>query len=69
MVPDAADVLTGPATLDWVRVAFDEQRLVSDAGLLVIATLAERLGLEKVGERVGVAGVSGRGRGAAGPQR
>jgi len=48
MVHDAADVLTGPATLDSVRVAFDEQRLVSDAGLLVIATLAERLGLEKL---------------------
>jgi len=31
-----------------VRVAFDAQRLVSDAGLLVIATLAERLGLEKL---------------------
>jgi len=48
MVHDAADVLTGPATLDSGRVAFDEQRRVSDAGRLVIATLAERLGLEKL---------------------
>jgi hypothetical protein len=42
MVHDAADVPTGPRDLDSVRVAFDEQRLISDAGLLVTATLAER---------------------------
>ncbi len=48
MVHDAADVLTGPRTLDSVRVRFDEPRLVSDAGLLVIATLAERLGVEEL---------------------
>jgi len=46
MVHDAADVPSGPATLDSVRITFDESRLVSDAGLLVIATLAERLGVE-----------------------
>jgi hypothetical protein len=46
MVHDAADVPAGPACLDSVRVAFDEPRLVSDAGLLLTATLAERLGLE-----------------------
>ena len=46
MVQDAADVPSGPAALDSVRVSFDEPRLVSDAGLLVTATLAERLGLE-----------------------
>ena len=45
MVHDTADVLTGPAILDSVRVAFDEQRLISDAGLLVTATLAERWAL------------------------
>src|SRR5437588_4733688 len=43
MVHDRADV---PARLDGVRVAFNEERLVSDAGLLITATLAERLGLE-----------------------
>ena len=46
MVHDAADVPAGPASLDSVKVQFDEQRLVSDAGLLVTATLAERLGIE-----------------------
>ncbi len=46
MVHDAADGPSGPISLDSVRVAFDEQRLVSDAGLLVTATLAERLGVE-----------------------
>jgi hypothetical protein len=46
MVQDAADVPAGPESLDSVRVAFDEQRLVSDAGLLLCATLADRLGVE-----------------------
>lgn len=46
MVHDLADVPEGPASLDAVRVRFDEQRLVSNAGLLVTATLAERLGIE-----------------------
>lgn len=46
MVHDAADVPAGLASLDSVRVRFDEQRLVSDAGLLVCATLAERLAIE-----------------------
>ncbi len=48
MVHDAADVPAGPASLDSVRVAFDEPRLVSDAGLLVTATLADRLGIEEL---------------------
>jgi hypothetical protein len=48
MVHDAADVPTGPARLDAVRVVFDEQRLISDAGLLTCATLADRLGLEEL---------------------
>jgi len=48
MVHDRADVPSGPASLDSVRVAFDEQRLISDAGLLVIATLAQRLGVEEL---------------------
>jgi hypothetical protein len=47
MVHDGADVPEGPASLDSVRVRFDEQRLISDAGLLVTATLAERLGIEE----------------------
>lgn len=48
MVHDSAKVPGGPASLDSVQVAFDERRLVSDAGLLVAATLAERLGIEQL---------------------
>jgi Transposase DDE domain group 1 len=48
MVHDGADVPEGPANLDSVQVRFDEQRLVSNAGLLVTATLAERLGIEEL---------------------
>ena len=47
MVHDGADVPAG-RNLDSVRVVFDEQRLVSDAGLLVTATLADRLGIEEL---------------------
>jgi hypothetical protein len=48
MVHDGSDVPAGPACLDSVKVQFDEQRLVSDAGLLVTATLAQRLGIEEL---------------------
>src|SRR5450432_258512 len=48
MVQDGSDVPAGPASLDSVVVKFDEERLVSDAGLLVTATLADRLGLEEL---------------------
>jgi hypothetical protein len=48
MVHDGADVPEGPARLDSVHVAFDEQRLISDAGLLLTATLADRLGVEQL---------------------
>jgi hypothetical protein len=48
MVQDAADVPAGPTSLDSVRVAFDEPRLVSDAGLLLTATLADRIGIEQL---------------------
>ena len=48
MVHDAADVPEGPANLDSVQVRFDQQRLVSNAGLLVTATLADRLGIEEL---------------------
>jgi hypothetical protein len=47
MVHDGADV-TGPARVDAVNVRFDEDRLVSDAGLLLTATLADRLGIEEL---------------------
>ena len=48
MVHDSSDVPEGPANLDAVQVRFDEQRLVSNAGLLVTATLAQRLGIEEL---------------------
>ena len=48
MVHDGADVPEGPVNLDSVQVRFDEQRLVSNAGLLVTATLTERLGIEEL---------------------
>jgi Transposase DDE domain group 1 len=48
MVDGGADVPEGPVSLDSVQVRFDEQRLISDAGLLVCATLADRLGVEEL---------------------
>ena len=48
MVQDGSDVPEGPQSLDAVRVRFDEQRLVSNAGLMVTATLAQRLGVEEL---------------------
>jgi hypothetical protein len=46
MVHDRADVPAGPRSLDSVRVEFNDGRLISDAGLVLAATLADRLGLE-----------------------
>lgn len=37
--------------LDRVQVAFDDERLVSEAGIALVATLAERLGIEALVER------------------
>src|ERR1035441_8444604 len=36
----------GPVGLDGVQVRFDDDRVVSDAGIALVATLAGRLGLE-----------------------
>jgi len=36
----------GPEGPDGLRVCFDDQRVVSDAGVILIATLAQRLGVE-----------------------
>jgi hypothetical protein len=41
----------GPVGLDGVRVAFDDERVVSDAGIALVATLAERLGIEGLAVR------------------
>lgn len=38
----------GPIRLGCVRVSFDDERVVSDAEVTLVATLAKRLGLEGV---------------------
>jgi hypothetical protein len=50
----------GPVGLDGVAVCFDDERAVADAGIVLAATLAQRLGIEALvdervvlGERVG----------------
>ncbi len=35
-----------PVVVDKLSVEFDDERAVSDAGVMLVATLAERLGLE-----------------------
>src|ERR671930_504399 len=41
----------GPAGLDGVRVVFDDERVVSDAGIALVATLAGRLAIERLVSR------------------
>ena len=41
----------GPVGLDGVRVKFDDERVVSDAGLMLVAMLAGRLGVEELAQR------------------
>jgi hypothetical protein len=48
MVQDRADVVSSPRRLDSIAVQFDDRGLISDAGLLLCATLADRLGLEEL---------------------
>jgi hypothetical protein len=51
----------GSVGLDGVQVAFDDERVVSDAGIMLAATLAERLQIEKVVDscvRLGVRGAA-----------
>jgi hypothetical protein len=48
MVHDRPDVFAGPASPDQIAVAFDDERLVSDAGLLLPASLADRLEIERL---------------------
>ena len=40
-----------PVGLDGVQVKFDDARVVSDAGLMVVAMLAARLGVEELAQR------------------
>jgi Transposase DDE domain group 1 len=41
-----------PVGLDVVEVTFDDERVVSDAGIALVATLAERLGIEHLAVRL-----------------
>ena len=41
----------GPVGLDGVQVCFDDERVVSDAGFMLVATLAGRLGIEALAQR------------------
>ncbi|MCA1699367.1 MAG: IS1380 family transposase, partial [Actinobacteria bacterium] len=53
----------GPVGLDGVQVAFDDERVVSDAGIMLAATLAERLQIEDLVDscvRLGVRGAASR---------
>jgi len=42
----------GPVGLDGVRVEFDDERVVCDAGVMLVATLAARLGIEALAGRL-----------------
>jgi hypothetical protein len=42
----------GPIGLDALRVVFDDERVVSDAGVALVATLAQRLGIEALAGRL-----------------
>jgi DDE family transposase len=42
----------GPVGLEGMRVEFDDERVVSDAGIALVATLAERLGIEALAGRL-----------------
>src|SRR5919112_6058128 len=41
-----------PVGPDSLRVEFDDERMVSDAGIALVATLAERLGIEALAGRL-----------------
>jgi len=41
-----------PVGLDGVVVEFDDERVVSDAGIALVATLAERLGIEVLAKQL-----------------
>ena len=41
-----------PVGLDGLRVCFDDERAVSDAGVMLVATLTNRLGIEALAGRV-----------------
>jgi len=42
----------GAVGLDGLAVEFDDERAVSDAGVMLVATLAQRLGVEALAQRL-----------------
>src|SRR5215211_4117826 len=38
--------------LDGLQVEFDDERVVSDAGIVLVATVAQRLGVEALAQRL-----------------
>src|SRR5258705_2022945 len=41
-----------PVGLDGVEVVFDDERVVSDAGVMLVAPLAQRLGVEALAQQL-----------------
>ena len=41
-----------PVGLDGVEVKFDDERVVSDAGVMLVATIVQRLGIEALAQRL-----------------
>ena len=41
-----------PVGLDGVQVEFDDERVVCDAGVVLVATLAQRLGIEALAQQL-----------------
>jgi hypothetical protein len=55
MIPESEDTFSMPSShvlLDQVDIAFDDERAVASAGLLLAATLAERLGVEQTTDQL-----------------
>jgi len=42
----------GPVGLDGLGVVFDDERVASDGGIALIATLAQRLGVEALAQQL-----------------
>ena len=41
-----------PVGLDGVEVKFDDERVVSDAGVMLVATIVQRLGIEALAQQL-----------------
>jgi hypothetical protein len=55
MIPESEDAFSMPSShvvLDQVETVFDDEHAVASAGLLLAATLAERLGIEQAADRL-----------------